>query len=149
MLIMIIQVMDVVLRYFFNAPTIWAMDVNTMTFTGICFLAGAYAMLHDTHVKLDILYRSWSPRRRIIADLITLPLILAAVCFVIWKGVDALWWAIKINQHGQSYWGPPLWPVKLCLPLGAILLFFQGLAKWGRLLCSLREMGDEERGESA
>ncbi len=148
--IMIIQVMDVVLRYFFNAPTIWAMDVNTMTFTGVCFLAGAYALLHDSHVKLDILYRKWSPRGRTVLDLITLPLALVAICFVIWQGLDALWWAVKTNQHGQSYWGPPLWPVKLCLPLGGLLLLIQGLAKWGRLLLSLLEPepaeGTEEEG---
>ena len=141
--IMIIQVMDVILRYFFNAPTTWAMDVNTMTFTGVCFLAGAYALLHDTHVKLDILYRKWSRRGRIVLDLITLPLALIAICFVIWKGTTALLWAIETNQHGQSYWGPPLWPVKLCLPLGALLLFVQGLAKWGRLLLSLKEPDPE------
>jgi TRAP-type mannitol/chloroaromatic compound transport system permease small subunit len=131
--------MDVALRYFFNDPTIWAMDVNTMTFTGICFLAGGYALLHDTHVKLDILYRRWGRRRRVIVDLVTLPLALIAICFVIWKGVDALWWAIKTNQHGQSYWAPPLWPVKLCLPIGAFLLLLQGLARWGRLFLSLKE----------
>lgn len=146
--IMLIQVMDVVLRYFFNAPTIWAMDVNTMTFTGICFLAGAYALLHDTHVKLDILYRGWTRKRRIMVDLVTLPLALAAVCFVIWKGIDAFLWAIKTNQHGQSYWGPPLWPVKLCLPLGAVLLLIQGLAKWARLWLRLWEPEDEEEPEA-
>ena len=136
--IMFIQVMDVMLRYFFNNPTIWAMDVNTMTFTGICFLAGAYAMLHDTHVKLDILSRNWRPKTRAFVDLIMLPLVLIALCFVIWKGFDALWWAIKTHQHGQSYWAPPIWPVKLCLPIGAILLLLQGIAKWFKLLLSLR-----------
>lgn len=145
--IMLIQVSDVALRYFFNAPTIWAMDVNTMTFTGICFLAGAYALLHDTHVKLDILYRNWSPRRRLIIDMITLPLAMAAICFVIWKGWDALWWAIKTNQHGQSYWAPPLWPVKLCLPLGGLLMLIQGLAKWAGMWLKLID-GDIEPGPS-
>ncbi|MFH1135747.1 MAG: TRAP transporter small permease subunit [Pseudomonadota bacterium] len=149
LLIMGVQVMDVGLRYFFNSPTIWAMDVNTMTFTGICFLAGGYALLHDVHVRLDILSRLWSPRTRIIIRLVTLPLVLIAVCFVIWKGFDSFWWAVRTNQHGQSYWAPPLWPVKLCLPVGGILLLLQGAAKWIRLYLSLGEPGDDREGGTA
>ena len=143
--IMCIQVMDVVLRYFFNNPTIWAMDVNTMTFTGICFLAGGYALLHDSHVRLDILSRGWGRRTQTIIRLITLPIALIAVCFVIWKGWTSLMWAVKTNQHGQSYWGPPTWPVKLCLPLGAVLLVLQGISKWIRLFISLREPDEEKK----
>ena len=139
LVIMCIQVMDVVLRYFFNSPTIWAMDVNTMTFTGVCFLAGSYALLHDTHVRLDILSRTWGKKSQAVIRLITLPVIMVAICFVIWKGIDSLWWAIKTNQHGQSYWGPPLWPVKLCLPLGALILLLQAVSKWFRLYFSLTD----------
>jgi TRAP-type mannitol/chloroaromatic compound transport system permease small subunit len=148
--IMCIQVMDVVLRFFFNNPTIWAMDLNTMTFTGICFLAGGYALLHDTHVRLDILSRTWSPKTGTIIRLCTFPLVMIAICFVIWKGFDSFWWAVKTNQHGQSYWAPPLWPVKLFLPLGAILLLLQGLSKWLRLFLSLKNpLPDDQKGETA
>ena len=62
--IMLIQVMDVVLRYVFNNPTIWAMDMNTMLFTGASMLAGSYALLYDTHVRLDILYRNWGKKKQ-------------------------------------------------------------------------------------
>ncbi len=134
---MLIQVMDVVLRYVFNNPTIWAMDMNTMLFTGASMLAGAYALRHDTHVKLDLLYRNWRPQNRAIIDLITISFAIIAFCFVIWKGVDSTWWAWKMGQKANSYWAPPMWPVKLCLPIGGILLLLQGISKWLTLLLSV------------
>jgi len=142
MVIMLIQVMDVVLRYVFNNPTIWAMDMNTMLFTGAGMLAGGYALLHDTHVKLDILYRNWERRNRAIVDLFTMFLAIIAFCFVIWKGVDSAWWAWKMGQHANSYWAPPMWPVKLCLPAGGVLLLMQAVSKWLRLLLTV--LGEDE-----
>ena len=137
--IMLIQVMDVVLRYVFNNPTIWAMDTNIMLFTGASMLACAYALLHDTHVRLDIVYRTLGHKAKIILDMITGLVAMIAICFVIWKGFDSFLWAWKMNQHGHSYWAPPLWPVKLCLPFGGILLLFQFISRLLTLFISLGE----------
>jgi TRAP-type mannitol/chloroaromatic compound transport system permease small subunit len=143
--IMLIQVMDVVLRYVFNNPTIWAMDTNTMLFTGASMLAGGYALLHDSHVKLDILYRNWGKRTRAMVDLFTMSLAIVAFCFVIWKGIDSFWWAWKTGQHANSYWAPPMWPVKLCLPVGGVLLLLQGVSRWLKLLLTVLGRDEEVR----
>ncbi len=137
--IMLIQVLDVVLRYVFNNPTIWAMDANIMLFTGSSMLAGAYALRHDTHVRLDILYRTLGGKAKIILDMVTSLVAMVAICFVIWKGIDGFLWAWKTNQHSHSYWAPPMWPVKLCLPLGGILLLLQFISRWLTLFISLGE----------
>ena len=144
--IMCIQVMDVVLRYVFNNPTIWAMDTNTMLFTGTAMLAGGYALLHDTHVRLDILYRNWAPRTRAVVDLFTMSLAVAAFGFVIWQGIDNAWFAWKMNQHANSYWAPPMWPVKTCLPLGGLLLLLQAISRWLKLLLTV--LGKDEEAAS-
>ncbi|MDA3790383.1 MAG: TRAP transporter small permease subunit [Desulfobacula sp.] len=141
--IMLIQVMDVVLRYVFNNPTIWAMDTNTMLFTGASMLAGAYALKHDTHVRLDILYRKLSHKIKTILDMITGLIAMVAICFVIWKGLESFLWAWKMNQHSHSYWAPPMWPVKLCLPLGGILLLLQFISRLLTLFVSLKEPEQE------
>ncbi len=143
-IIMLIQVMDVVLRYVFNDPTIWAMDMNTMLFTGSSMLAGAYALRHDTHVKLDLLYRNWSRQNRVLIDLFTMSMAIIAFGFVIWKGIDSAWWAWKIGQKANSYWAPPMWPVKMCLPIGGFLLLLQGISKWLTLLLTVLEKNKKE-----
>jgi TRAP-type mannitol/chloroaromatic compound transport system permease small subunit len=135
--IMLIQVMDVVLRYVFNNPTIWAMDTNIMLFTGTSMLAGAYALKHDTHVRLDIVYRTLGHKAKTLLDMATGLIAMIAIGFVIIKGLDGFLWAWKMNQHSHSHWAPPLWPVKFCLPLGGTLLLLQFISRWLKLLLSL------------
>ncbi len=38
--ILLIQVMEVILRYVFNSPTIWAWDINAQLFMGVSILGG-------------------------------------------------------------------------------------------------------------
>ena len=136
-MIMIIQVYEVTMRYLFDNPTKWAWDVNGQLFAGVGIMAGAYALLHDTHVRLDILYRGWSPRKKTIVDLAVSPIILLALCVVIWKGGEMAWWSWKMDEHVHSYFAPILWPVKTCFPLAGILMLLQAIVKYGRALTSL------------
>ncbi|MBW1709799.1 MAG: ABC transporter substrate-binding protein, partial [Deltaproteobacteria bacterium] len=44
-------------------------------------------------------------------------------------GGSLAWDSLSRFEHSQSAWNPPLYPVKLMIPLGALLLMLQGLAK--------------------
>lgn len=140
-----IQVMDVVLRYVFNSPTEWAWDVNGQIFSASAMMAGAYAFLHDAHVRLDIVYRNFSDRRKAMIDAVTFPLVCVAMGFVIWQGLDMAVWAFTSGERAHSYLRPIVWPVKSFLPLAAFLLLLQCLVKWGRTLVYL--FGTETCGE--
>ena len=44
-------------------------------------------------------------------------------------GGSLAWDSLARFEHSQSAWNPPLYPVKLMIPLAAILLMLQGLVK--------------------
>ena len=46
---------DVIIRYIFNSPTVWAWDINTQLLGAMVALGGAYALLHDGHVGVDVI----------------------------------------------------------------------------------------------
>jgi TRAP-type mannitol/chloroaromatic compound transport system permease small subunit len=148
LVLMLIQVMEVVLRYIFNNPTKWAWDVNGQIFSGIAMLAGAYALLHDTHVRLDIFYRGFSPRKRTMIELFSFPLAFLGLCFVLWEGVDMAWWSWKTNEHAHSYFAPILWPVKTCLPIAAFLMLSQSISRFGRLVMAAGKSENDQKGEN-
>jgi len=141
--VMLIQVMEVILRSIFNNPTIWAWDVNVLIFATSGMLAGAYALLHDTHVRLDILYRNWSPRGKAIADLITFPVVLLTFAVLIWQGGDMAWTSFKTGERVYSYFAPILWPARFCLPIAAFLLALQAIVKHARLFIFVRRRDSE------
>jgi len=135
--IMLIQVMDVVLRYVFRSPTIWAWDVNGQLFTATAILAGGYALQHRTHVSMDILYSRVHPRVQRVFDAISVPLVLMAFAIVIWKGGEMGWTAWSTGARGRSYFSPILWPVRSTLFVGGVLIFLQAISNYTRTFLGL------------
>ncbi len=47
-------VWEVVARYFFNAPTVWANDIATMLYGAFFMLGSAYALQRQQHIRTDL-----------------------------------------------------------------------------------------------
>lgn len=62
---------EVISRYVFNSPTSWAHESMYLMFGMQYLIAGAYAMLTESHVRVDIFYAPMSPRRKAWVDLFT------------------------------------------------------------------------------
>ena len=120
---------EVLLRGVFTAPTIWVHE-GTQYFFGIYFmLGGAYALLHRSHVNVEIVYSRFSPRIRAIADIVTAILFFAFVGVMLYTGMQLAIKSVMQVEHSQTPWGPPIYPLKITLVVGAILVLLQGLAK--------------------
>lgn len=132
-LIMIAVLMwEIVLRYWFNNPTIWAHETSAMLFGAYFMLGAGYTLLHRVHVNMDIVYSRFSLRERAILDLVGSLLFFVFVGIILWQGVIFASESLLSNQHTTSMWKPPLYPIKMTIPLGAFLLLLQGLAKFIR-----------------
>ena len=119
---------EIIGRTFFNSPTVWAHELSGMVFGALSILSGAYTLRYKGHVNMDLFYVNRSPRGKAIMDLITFPFFLVFVITVLWLGWEFAWRSVQIMELSQSDWAPPLWPIKLTIPLGAILLLIQGVA---------------------
>jgi TRAP-type mannitol/chloroaromatic compound transport system permease small subunit len=61
---------EVISRYVFNAPTPWAFGTFRMVGGAIIVMGWAYAQLHNSHVRVDVFYIRFSPRKRALIDVI-------------------------------------------------------------------------------
>ena len=119
---------EVVGRYVFDHPTIWAWPLNRQIFGLFILVAGAYTMSKDGHIKIEIFYDHFPPRIKLIARLITL------CCFVIFMGVllwQASWMGLNSLKMGEKITGAfrmPLYPFKLLIPICVFLFLLQGIA---------------------
>ena len=125
-----VMLYEVVLRYIFNSPTIWVFETSNFIFGGIILLGGGYLLLHRGHVSVDILYNRLSVRARAILDLCTSPFFFLFVGVLMWQGTDMFWTSISRWEHSPSVWAPPLWPVKLLIPVGCGLMLLQLIVKF-------------------
>jgi TRAP-type mannitol/chloroaromatic compound transport system permease small subunit len=123
---------EVLARYLFNAPTIWAYDLSYMLYGAHFMLGAGYTLLKGGHIRTDIFYQSWSPRTQGKVDaLLYLLLFFPGMLFFFWMGGQEFWQAWSIGERSDaSPWRPILYPLKATLPLGALLLLVQGVSEF-------------------
>ena len=121
-------VYEVILRYGFGTPTLWANEVMIYLTAMAYLLGGGYALLHRRHVTVDVLYARLSPRTRARLDLVTLIFFLFYLVTLVWAGWIWAWDSMKLGETTGTPWNPPIWPVKLAIPVAAALVLLQGIA---------------------
>lgn len=136
---------DVFARYLFNAPTIWSYTFSYMLGTAIIAIGLPYVYYHNSNVRVDVIYSKLPPRGRLILDMVLTILLFFPMVFLLIKvfGED-LWQAYLCGEVAtDSIWYPILWPFKLVVTLGFVLLFLQGIATFVRDLERLFKGGNE------
>lgn len=123
--------LDVVLRLF-NTSTEWGLETSCMMLAAVSLLGSGYCLMAGHHVKVDIFYNMWRPRTRAIVDVFT-QFALFSMCVVLFIYGGEI--AVNSFINGDTSigaWQYPLWPSQALVPIGALLLVLQGLAKWVR-----------------
>lgn len=121
---------ELVLRYVFNAPTTWGLEMTLYLCSTTYVMSGAYAEYLDAHIKVDLFYNRWSPRTRAFFDLIVTDTLLLFFCGVLlWQ--SGAWFLEAVTQGltAGTIWDPPIWPMRLVIFIGAFFLLLSALAK--------------------
>jgi len=123
---------EVIGRFAFNHPTIWAHEVTTHLFGFYSIMAGGYLILVKFHTRVDILWIRFSPRGRAILDLCTCGFGLLFLGMLFWQSIPMFWQSFQIREVSQTPFAPPLYPLKACLVLGSFLILSQFIVKFIR-----------------
>jgi TRAP-type mannitol/chloroaromatic compound transport system permease small subunit len=132
---------EVFMRYVLNNPTSWAFDFSYLMYGGLFFMAGAYGLSGNSHVRGDFIYRTWRPRTQAIVELTLYVLFFfPGVLALVYAGWGYGWESTRIQEVSvNSPAGVPVWQLKLLIPFGAGLLALQGLAESLRCVICIRE----------
>lgn len=124
-----VAVYEVFMRYVFNAPTIWGFELTIIIY-GIHFILGySYTDAYDGHVRVDVFSNRLRPRNKAILEIITLLVIFFP--FMTLMTIFAAKFALlstSMRELASTSWAPPIWPVKLLMFVGFVLLWLQGLS---------------------
>lgn len=130
LIIIVVAMIEIISRYFFNRPTIWAYETGQFLFGGYFLLLGAYALRYREHIGMDILITKLSARKQAVMNAFTY-IFAAMFCMVLmYKGGQFAWKSIKFFEHSTSVWGPPIWPLKTTLPVAGFLMFMQATSNF-------------------
>jgi len=126
----LLALMEVVLRYFFNAPTTWSNETGQFLFSGIFLLAAAYTLQTGGHVRVDIVHHYVPAIVRSLLLLLAYPIVAFYLAVFTWVTGERAVEAVSFLERLQSVWAPYVWPIYVLIPLASALMLLQ-------LVCSL------------
>jgi TRAP-type mannitol/chloroaromatic compound transport system permease small subunit len=138
--LMFAMVYEIIARYYFIAPTIWAFDVSRMVYGAHFMLGAAYALSKGVHIRSDFLYRDWSVKAQARTDaFLYLVFYFPSLLLFLWISSDYAWTALQRGERGMdTAWMPYLGPVRSCIPIGVLFLLIQGVSELLKCLYAAR-----------
>lgn len=127
LVIMFFMAIEVTLRYVFNSPTIWVWPLSRQVFGVYILFAGIYTMSKNDHIKIEIFHNLFSERIKKFAAFLGLLSFISFMGVLIWQGA---WMGLNSLSSGETAHGAfriPLYPLKLLIPLAAILFLLEGV----------------------
>ena len=134
LLLIAVVVYEVISRYVFNAPTMWAFEIERMLGGTIFVMGFAWVLVQKAHVRVDLFYQRFSPRGQAILDAVfTLLLVFPLWIWVMPRMIEwvQISWAIQ-ERSSDSAWRNIIYPFKTVAPIGISLLLLALVATFIR-----------------
>ena len=120
---------NAMVRYLFDMSSNGWLELQWYLYSTVFQLAAGYTLLHNEHVRIDVIIGHLPPRARAWIDLLGSVFFLLPMALIIM----VLSWPIVVesierNEYSSDAGGLLRWPVKILIPIGFFLLVLQGVS---------------------
>ena len=138
LIMMFLGAADVIGRYIFNAPINGTIEVFEILLPVLALCGLAYTQKEKGHLKVDLLYSRFSPRRQSIIGLGISIWSIAIFLLIAWRGILV---AISYYEQGRvlSNIHVPIYLVQLLVPVGAVLICLVYIVDISHFIINLRK----------
>ncbi|MDF2234388.1 TRAP transporter small permease [Albimonas sp. CAU 1670] len=120
---------EVVARYFFTRPTIWAAELSQLCLIWGVLISMAWALEARRHIAVDALVANIPAPARVWTEAVAMVCVAAFAGVTTWYGWEIFWDSFVRGRTTGSMLDLPTWVSELSVPLGFGLLFLQALAE--------------------
>lgn len=124
---------EVVARYFFIRPTIWAAELSQLCLIWGCLLAMAHLLTLRRHITVNAVTGLLPPGAQKLCAGIALVVVVVFSTIVAIYGFDIFYTSFERGRTTGSLLNLPVWISELSVPLGFGLLGLQGMVELIRL----------------
>lgn len=118
------------MRYAFNMSSNAWLEIQWYLFSAVFLFCAGYALLHNQHVRIDVISGRLSKRARAWIDILgTLFFLLPMAIAIMWMSWPVFVQAYELQEMSGSAGGLIVWPARLMLPIGFFLLILQGISE--------------------
>ncbi len=137
-LLVLVVCYDVFTRYLLRRSMVAIQELEWHLFAIIFLLGAAYTLKYDRHVRVDVFYTNFSPRRKAMINFFgSLIFLIPFSLLVVWSSKNFVIHSFLIQETSPDPGGlPARYILKAAIPVGFFLVFLQGIVLTIR---SLRE----------
>lgn len=135
----VVSAVNAIIRKLFDTSSNAWLELQWVLFGAVFLICASWTLLANEHIRIDIVNSLFSPRVRNIVDVIghaffllplTIVMIVTSYPFVVRS--------LLLNEQSMNAGGLPVWPAKMLILIGFILLFFQGLSELIKRIAVMR-----------
>jgi TRAP-type mannitol/chloroaromatic compound transport system permease small subunit len=120
---------NVLLRYGFNTGSVWSQELEWHLMSPICLFGMSYALVHREHVRVDVLFASYSQRNKDLVEFISAVLGMVICLIIIKLSYAYVMQSWSIGEGTANPGGiPARYLLKALIPIGFVVLFLQYLS---------------------
>jgi len=116
---------EVVCRYFFNSPTIWAQEISIYLYMWTMLAAASYTLQKGKHVHVDLLTERLSARLKALLAMTTCAVGVVFCAIVTVQAYQMISATVQFGKVSATPLRVPLWIPQSALFMGFVLLTFQ------------------------
>jgi TRAP-type mannitol/chloroaromatic compound transport system permease small subunit len=121
---------NALVRYTFNISSNGWLEIQWYLYSAIFLLASSYTLRRNEHVRIDVIAGRFSKRTQVWIDLIGfLVFLLPMTLIILYYSIPYAWLSIMNQEVSSNAGGLIVWPAKLLIPLGFLLLSLQGISE--------------------
>jgi TRAP-type mannitol/chloroaromatic compound transport system permease small subunit len=126
-------------RYLFNESSNAWLELQWYLFAAVFLLCSGYTLLHNEHIRIDVVSSRLSPRSRLWIDVFgTVIFLLPVSVFIVWLSWPVFVNAWVSNEMSSNAGGLIRWPARLLVPAGFLLLSLQGFSELIKRIAALK-----------
>lgn len=139
---------DVLLRYSLGITYTGLFEITEYSLLWMTFLATAWLLKNDGHIRVDLVLTRLHPRHRTILNSIASIICAILLGVITWYSVRLTLYDYQTGYTLASILEPPKWPIEIIIPAGYFLLFIELLRKTYGHLTSWKALSQGEQKQS-
>lgn len=123
----------------FFLPSLWTLEVAQFAMVAYYILGGPYSIQLGANVRMDLFYGNWSLRKKAWFDAFTVLFLIFFLTVLLYGAVESTSYSITYNERSPTAWRPPLWPIKIIMCVGILLMLLQAVSEFIKDVARIRD----------
>lgn len=121
---------NALVRYLLNISSNAWLEIQWYLFGAIFLLASSYTLKRNEHVRIDVVVGRFPKRVQVWIDVFGFLLfLLPATLLILYFSIPFAFESIRSQEMSSNAGGLIVWPAKLLIPIGFLLLSLQGISE--------------------